>query len=202
MGRCDDCSSNFCSRLEFYDGPTANSSSLGRLCTNSELTAKISSGNQMFVKFYSSFSPDQGFLAEYSESHEPPSPTSTHASSPPSKGAESTMPTPWSSPTRPKFAFTISCFPSAMVAYIARDSLPLGTDASLLHLNDPSCGVNYVTKNSVIIKAPLKGCGTVRRNIGYKVSFHNKLVVPFGYGNKRSLFVFPFKCVYSHFGFP
>ena len=40
------------------------------------------------------------------------------------------------------------------------------------------------------------------RNIGYKVSFHNKLVVPFGYGNKRSLSVYPFKCVYSHFGFP
>ena len=89
MGRCDDCSSNFCSRLEFYDGPTANSSSLGRLCTNSELRAKISSGNQMFVKFYSSFSPDRGFLAEYSESHQPPSPTSTHASSPSSKGPES-----------------------------------------------------------------------------------------------------------------
>ena len=42
----------------------------------------------------------------------------------------------------------------------------------------------------------------LNRNIGYKVSFHNKLVVPFGYGNKRSLSVFPFKCVYSHFGFP
>ena len=40
-----------------------------------------------------------------------------------------------------------------MVAHIARDSLPLGVDASLLHLNDLSCGVNYVTKNSVIIKA-------------------------------------------------
>ena len=40
------------------------------------------------------------------------------------------------------------------------------------------------------------------RNIGYKVSFHNKVVVPFGYGNKRSLSVFPFKCVYSHFGVP
>ena len=53
----------------------------------------------------------------------------------------------------PRFAFTISCFPSAMVAHIARDSLPLGVDASLLHLNDLSCGVNYVTKNSVIIKA-------------------------------------------------
>ena len=40
------------------------------------------------------------------------------------------------------------------------------------------------------------------RNIGYRVFFHNKVVVPFGYGNKRSLSVFPFKCVYSHFGFP
>ena len=89
MGLCDDCSSNYCSRLEFYDGPTANSSSLGPLCTNSELTAKISSGNQMFVKFYSSFSPDRGFLAEYSESHEPPSPTTKHASSPSSKVTES-----------------------------------------------------------------------------------------------------------------
>ena len=65
----------------------------------------------------------------------------------------------------PRFAFTISCLPSAMVAYIARDSLPLGLDASLLHLKDPSCGVNYVTKKSVIIKAPLKGCGTVRRYV-------------------------------------
>ena len=82
-------------------GPTANSSSLGRLCTNSELTAKISSGNQMFVKFYSSFSPDRGFLAEYSESHEPPSPTSTHASSPSSKGAESS-----------KYISYIRCFTS------------------------------------------------------------------------------------------
>ena len=61
--------------------------------------------------------------------------------------------------------FTISCFPSTMVAHIARDSLPLGADASLLHLNDPGCGVNYVTKKSVIIKAPLIGCGTVRRYV-------------------------------------
>ena len=102
MGRCDDCSSNFCSRLEFYDGPTANSSSLGRLCTSSELTAKISSGNQMFVKFYSSFTPDRGFLAEYSESHEPPSPTSTHTSSPTSKGPESS-----------KYISYIHCFNSS-----------------------------------------------------------------------------------------
>ncbi|XP_073254920.1 uncharacterized protein [Porites lutea] len=104
--------------------------------------------------------------------------------------------------TRPRFAFTISCFPSYMVAHIARDSLPSGADVSLLHLNDPSCGVSYVTKKSVIIKAPLKGCGTVRRSIGYKMFFHNKVVVPSGYGQKRSLSVFPFKCVYSRFGFP
>ena len=63
----------------------------------------------------------------------------------------------------PRFAFTVSCFPSYMVAHIARDSLPLEAGASLIHLNDPSCGVNYVTEKSVIIKAPLKGCGTVRR---------------------------------------
>ena len=50
-----------------------------------------------------------------------------------------------------------------MVAHIARDSLPSGADASVLHLNDPSCGANYVTKKSVIIKTPLEGCGTVRR---------------------------------------
>ncbi|CAH3036078.1 unnamed protein product, partial [Porites lobata] len=105
------------------------------------------------------------------------------------------IPTTRRSPTRPRFAFTISCFPSAMVAHISRDSLPLGSDPRLLHLNDPSCGVNYLTKKSVIIKAPLKGCGTVRRNIGYRVFFHNKVVVPFGYGNKRSLSVFPFKIV-------
>ncbi|XP_073255158.1 uncharacterized protein [Porites lutea] len=113
-----------------------------------------------------------------------------------------TMHPPRPSTTIPRFAFTISCFPSSMVAHIARDSLPSGADASLLHLNDPSCGVNYVTKKSVIIKAPLKGCGTVRRYVGYKMFFHNKVVVPSGYGQKRSLSVFPFKCVYSRFGFP
>ena len=40
------------------------------------------------------------------------------------------------------------------------------------------------------------------RYIGYKMFFHNKVVVPSGYGEKRSLSVFPFKCVYSRFGFP
>ncbi|CAH3028070.1 unnamed protein product, partial [Porites evermanni] len=97
-----------------------------------------------------------------------------------------TMHPPPPSTTRPRFAFTISCFPSYMVAHIARDSLPSGADVSLLHLNDPSCGVSYVTKKSVIIKASLKGCGTVRRNIGYKMFFHNKVVVPYGYGQKSA----------------
>ncbi|CAH3104706.1 unnamed protein product [Porites lobata] len=120
----------------------------------------------------------------------------------PPRPSTTTMHPPRPSTTRPRFAFTISCFPSYMVAHIARDSLPSGADVSLLHLNDPSCGVSYVTKKSVIIKAPLKGCGTVRRNIGYKMFFHNKVVVPSGYREKRSLSVFPFKCVYSRFGFP
>ncbi|XP_073254921.1 uncharacterized protein [Porites lutea] len=130
----------------------------------------------------------------------PPSPSTTTMHPP--VLSTTTMHPPPPSTTRPRFAFTISCFPSYMVAHIARDSLPSGADVSLLHLNDPSCGVSYVTKKSVIIKAPLKGCGTVRRNIGYKMFFHNKVVVPYGYGQKRSLSVFPFKCVYSRFGFP
>ena len=66
---------------------------------------------------------------------------------------------------------------------------------------------NWVGKSIVIIRQlattkELWLLSYLTRNIGYKVSFHNKLVVPFGYGNKRSLSVFPFKCVYSHFSFP
>ncbi|KAM7429680.1 hypothetical protein ABFA07_019501 [Porites harrisoni] len=130
----------------------------------------------------------------------PPRPSTTTMHPP--RPSTTTMHTHRPSTTSPKFAFTISCFPSSMVAHIARDSFPSEADVSLLHLNDPSCGVSYVTKKSVVITAPLKGCGTVRRNIGYKMFFHNKVVVPSGYGEKRSLSVFPFKCVYSRFGFP
>ena len=68
MGVCDDCSSGICSYVEFYDGPTRSSSSLGRFCTGSQRTAKISSGTEMFVHFYSSFSLDRGFQAVYAES--------------------------------------------------------------------------------------------------------------------------------------
>ena len=111
MGNCDDCSADFCSRLEFYDGPTADSPSLGRLCTNSLLTAKISSGHQMFVKFYSSFSPDRGFLAEYFETDEvaasaasttrPPLPSSTILLSSPSPSPSSPSSSLSSSPSSP-----------------------------------------------------------------------------------------------------
>lgn len=81
MGNCVDCSSNICSRVEFYDGPSNNSRSLGRFCTGSQRTATVSSGTQMFVHFYSSFSPDRGFKAEYMETD------------PPTADRESTSPT-------------------------------------------------------------------------------------------------------------
>ena len=71
MGNCVDCSSDICSRVEFYDGPSNNSRSLGRFCTGSQRTATVSSGTQMFVHFYSSFSPDRGFKAEYMETDPP-----------------------------------------------------------------------------------------------------------------------------------
>ena len=75
MGTCDNCNAHYCSRVEFFDGPKSNSLYLGRFCANSNLTAKVSSGQQMFVKFYSSFSPARGFQAEYSETTDEPSPT-------------------------------------------------------------------------------------------------------------------------------
>ena len=68
MGNCDDCSSDICSRVEFFDGQTTGSPNLGRFCTGSSLTAVVSNGRYMHVKFYSSFSPDRGFRAEYVES--------------------------------------------------------------------------------------------------------------------------------------
>ena len=83
MGNCDDCSSPICSRVEFFDGQTTDSPYLGRFCTGSNLTAVVSSGRFMRVKFYSSFSPDRGFRAEYVESFEEPSPTQTPPPTPP-----------------------------------------------------------------------------------------------------------------------
>ncbi|XP_068717905.1 tolloid-like protein 2 isoform X2 [Montipora capricornis] len=71
MGNCVDCSSDICSRVEFYDGPSSDSRSLGRFCTGSPRTATVSSGTQMFVHFYSGFSRDRGFKAEYMETVPP-----------------------------------------------------------------------------------------------------------------------------------
>ena len=67
MGNCDDCSSDICSRVEFFDGQTTGSPRLARFCTGSSVTAVVSNGRYMHVKFYSSFSPDRGFRAEYVE---------------------------------------------------------------------------------------------------------------------------------------
>ena len=81
MGNCDDCSSDICSRVEFFDGQTTGSPRLARFCTGSSLTAVVSNGRYMHVKFYSSFSPDRGFKAEYVESTStqttPPTTTTT-----------------------------------------------------------------------------------------------------------------------------
>ena len=92
MGNCDDCSSTSCSRVEFFDGQTTGSSSLGRFCTGSNITAVVSNGRFMRVKFYSSFSPDRGFRAEYVESFQEPSPTPTTTVKPPTTGMHSPVP--------------------------------------------------------------------------------------------------------------
>jgi len=87
-----------------------------------------------------------------------------------------------------------------MVVKMPHDSLPSELDPSLLHLNDPECGVLHSDERKVVLKIPLEGCGTVRRSFGEKVSFLNNVVVPSGFGNKRSFVQFPFKCSYKKFG--
>ena len=78
LGRCRESSCrDYCSRVDFYDGSSSAAPYLGRLCNVSTPTAMVSSGNQMYVHFSSEFSPDRGFLAEYSEVTEDPSPTQT-----------------------------------------------------------------------------------------------------------------------------
>ena len=68
MGTCSECSStSSCSRVEFYNGPTKDSPFLERFCTGSQRKAIVSSGVQMFVRFYSGFSRDRGFEADYAE---------------------------------------------------------------------------------------------------------------------------------------
>ena len=101
MGNCDDCSSDICSRVEFFDGLTTNSSYLGRFCTGSSLTAVVSNGRYMHVKFYSSFSRDRGFRAEYVESFDEPSPTQTPPPTPPPTTPTPPPTTPTPPPTPP-----------------------------------------------------------------------------------------------------
>ena len=95
MGNCDDCSSTMCSRVEFFDGQTKDSPYLGRFCTGSNLTPVVANGRYMRVKFYSSFSPDRGFRAEYVESIDEPTPTQirpTTTAKPPTTGMHSPVP--------------------------------------------------------------------------------------------------------------
>ena len=97
MGDCDDCSSTSCSRVEFYGGQTTDSPYLGRFCNGSSLRAVVSNGLYMHVKFYSSFSPDRGFRAEYVESFDEP----TRIQTPPPTQTTLTIQTPPSSQTTP-----------------------------------------------------------------------------------------------------
>ena len=61
--------------MEVYDGPSESSPLLARFCHGSAQEEKVSSGNQMFVKFHAGFSSGRGFEAEYSETTDSPSPT-------------------------------------------------------------------------------------------------------------------------------
>ncbi len=81
LGSCAlSCSSDTCTYVEVYDGASENSTLLGRFCHNSTLEQKVSSGNQMFVKFHAGFSLGRGFEAQYSEMPDPPSLTVTASS--------------------------------------------------------------------------------------------------------------------------
>ena len=94
MGNCDDRSGDICSRVEFFDGQTTDSPYLRRFCTGSSLTAVVSSGQCMLVKFYSSFSHDRGFRAEYVELFDESTPiqTQTRPQTMPTRGMYSPVP--------------------------------------------------------------------------------------------------------------
>ena len=67
------CSSDYCSYVELYDGGSANSSLLGRFCQGSTRPKEtFSSSHQMFVKFHSGNTVDRGFKAKYSVESTPP----------------------------------------------------------------------------------------------------------------------------------
>ncbi|XP_020609932.1 dorsal-ventral patterning tolloid-like protein 1 [Orbicella faveolata] len=68
LGSCSlECSSDTCTYVEVYDGPSESSPLLARFCHGSAEEEKVSSGNQMFVKFHAGFSLGRGFEARYSE---------------------------------------------------------------------------------------------------------------------------------------
>ena len=91
LGSCSlECSSETCTSVEVYDGPTESSALLARFCHDSAEEEKVSSGNQMFVKFYGGFTLGPGFEAEYSETTDAPSPT---AAKPKTTAPETTVPT-------------------------------------------------------------------------------------------------------------
>ena len=90
LGSCSlECSSDTCTSVEVYDGPSASSALLARFCHDSAEEEKVSSGNQMFVKFYGGFKRGPGFEAQYSETTDAPSPT---AAKPKTTAPETTAP--------------------------------------------------------------------------------------------------------------
>ena len=84
LGSCAlPCSSDSCTYVEVYDGASTSSPLLGRFCHNSAQEEKVSSGNQMFVKFHAGFSLGRGFEAQYSETTDSPTTPTTTTAKPP-----------------------------------------------------------------------------------------------------------------------
>ena len=94
LGSCAlPCSSDSCTYVEVYDGASTSSPLLGRFCHNSAQEEKVSSGNQMFVKFHAGFSLDRGFEAQYSETTDTPSPAVTKPPTTPPTTTDTPSPT-------------------------------------------------------------------------------------------------------------
>ena len=97
LGSCSlPCSSDHCTYVEVYDGASTSSPLLGRFCHNSAQEAKVSSGNQMFVKFHAGFKLGPGFEAQYSETTDTPSPTVTRPPTTPTTPTTTTAKPPTS----------------------------------------------------------------------------------------------------------
>jgi len=109
LGSCSlECSSDTCTYVEVYDGPSESSPLLARFCHGSAQEEKVSSGNQMFVKFHAGFSLGPGFEAQYSETTDSPSPTvakptttTTTTTTAPRKTTATTAPTTTTATTAP-----------------------------------------------------------------------------------------------------